>query len=145
MAHSIGQSIPLACQDWSNTRAAYRFLSKPKVDEERILAGHFQAAKERATASGVLILILHDTTELTFYGESAQELGMLHKGFKSGGKQPDVVRGILTHSSRAVTIDGLPLILLCHGRRAQHNGQHGSRPASALATRILRVAVECGL
>jgi hypothetical protein len=53
------------------------------VDEERILAGHFQAAKERATASGVLILILHDTTELTFYGESAQELGMLHKGFKS--------------------------------------------------------------
>jgi hypothetical protein len=109
LAHSIGQSIPLACQDWSSTKAAYRFLSNPKVDEERILAGHFQATKERATASGGLILILHDTTEFTIYGESAQELGMLHKGFKSGGKQPYVVRGILMHSSLAVTIDGLPL------------------------------------
>lgn len=73
------------------------------------MAGHFQATKERATASGGLILILHDTTEFTFYGESAQELGMLHMGFKSGRKQPYVVRGILMHSSLAVTIDGLPL------------------------------------
>jgi hypothetical protein len=37
------------------------------------------------------------------------------------------------------------LVLLCHRRRAQHNGQHGSRPASTRATRIRRVAIECGL
>ncbi len=109
LAHSIRQSIQLARQDWSSTKAAYLFLSNPKVDEERILAGHFQATTEPATASGGVILILHDTTEFTFYGESAQELGMLPKGFKSGGKQPYVVRGILMHPSLAVTIDGLPL------------------------------------
>jgi hypothetical protein len=31
MAGAIGGSIPLACQDWANTKAAYRFLSNPKV------------------------------------------------------------------------------------------------------------------
>ncbi len=29
----IGQSIPMAFQDWCNTKAAYRFLSNPKVSE----------------------------------------------------------------------------------------------------------------
>ena len=31
MAGAIGGSLPLACQDWANTKAAYRFLSNPKV------------------------------------------------------------------------------------------------------------------
>jgi len=32
----------MACQDWANTKAAYRFLSNERVDEYQILAGHFQ-------------------------------------------------------------------------------------------------------
>ena len=35
----MGQSIPLACQDWANTKAAYRFLSNDRVSEADILAG----------------------------------------------------------------------------------------------------------
>ena len=58
---------------------------------------------------GGRILILHDTTEFTYYGESAQALGALHKGFRSAGREQYLVRGILMHSSLAVTIDGLPL------------------------------------
>lgn len=34
---SLGQTIPLACQDWANTKAAYRFLSNDKVSEQEIL------------------------------------------------------------------------------------------------------------
>ena len=34
---AMGQSIPLVCQDWANTKAAYRFLS----NEADILAGTF--------------------------------------------------------------------------------------------------------
>ncbi|MCC6264051.1 MAG: IS4 family transposase [Bryobacterales bacterium] len=109
LAGSVGQSIPLACQDWSNTKAAYRFLSNRKVQEGRILAGHFQATKERAASVDGPLLILHDTTEFSFYGESAQALGALCKGFRKGGKEQYVVRGILMHSSLAVTIEGLPL------------------------------------
>jgi hypothetical protein len=36
---------PLACQDWANTKAAYRFLSKGQVKEHTILEGHFQSNK----------------------------------------------------------------------------------------------------
>jgi len=43
MGGSIGASIPLACQDWANTKAAYRFFSNDRVGEADILAGHFQS------------------------------------------------------------------------------------------------------
>jgi hypothetical protein len=109
LARRIGQSIPLACQDWSNTKAAYRFLSNRRVDEGPILAGHFQATRDRAMAADGRILILHDTTEFTYYGESAQAFGVLHKGFRSWGQEQYAVRGILMHSSLAVTTEGLPL------------------------------------
>ncbi|WP_082722064.1 MULTISPECIES: transposase DNA-binding-containing protein [unclassified Burkholderia] len=35
----VGQSIPMAFQDWCNTKAAYWFLSYPKVSEQDILSG----------------------------------------------------------------------------------------------------------
>jgi len=30
---AMGQSIPLVCQDWANTKAAYRFFSNDRVRE----------------------------------------------------------------------------------------------------------------
>jgi hypothetical protein len=30
---AMGQSIPLVCQDWANTKAAYRFFSNDRVSE----------------------------------------------------------------------------------------------------------------
>ncbi len=41
MPGAVGAPIPLACQDWANTKAAYRFLSNDDVSERAILAGHF--------------------------------------------------------------------------------------------------------
>jgi hypothetical protein len=62
LAESIGESIPLACQDWANTKAAYRFLANEKVSEQTILAGHFQSTRERFSATEhEPILILHDS------------------------------------------------------------------------------------
>ena len=40
---TIGASLPFACQDSANTKAACRFLSNERVDEAHILSGHFQA------------------------------------------------------------------------------------------------------
>ena len=37
MAGAIGASLPLACQDWANTKAAYRFFSNDRVSEAHIL------------------------------------------------------------------------------------------------------------
>ena len=39
---AMGESIPLVCQDWANTKAAYRFLANGRVSEADILGGHFQ-------------------------------------------------------------------------------------------------------
>ncbi|MGH8664615.1 MAG: IS4/Tn5 family transposase DNA-binding protein, partial [Burkholderiales bacterium] len=69
LAASPGQGIPLACQDWANTKAAYRFLDNRRVSETEILAGHFEATRERAAATDGPILVLHDTTEFSYKRE----------------------------------------------------------------------------
>jgi hypothetical protein len=109
----LGQTIPLACQDWTNTKAAYRFLSNGRVNEMAILAGHFQATRERFAAAEGSILVLHDTTEFSYTRESKEAIGILYKSCgrkdKDGRPRLHTVCGILMHSSLAVTTEGLPL------------------------------------
>jgi len=50
MSNGLGQTIPLACQDWANTKAAYRFFSNARINEEEILSGHFASTQTRAAA-----------------------------------------------------------------------------------------------
>lgn len=83
----LGQAIPLACQDWTNTKAAYRFLSNRRVSESAILAGHFQATHERFAASEGPVLVLHDTTEFSYTRESKESIGALYKS--CGRKEKD--------------------------------------------------------
>src|SRR5881227_347249 len=75
MAGAMGQSIPLACQDWANTKAAYRFFANGRVSEGDILSGHFRATRERISAHNGLILMLHDTTEFTYKRDKPEAIG----------------------------------------------------------------------
>ncbi len=75
----LGQSVPLACQDWESTAAAYRLLSNPRVDEQQILAGHFAATAERARRHSGLLLIPHDTTECVNKRNDPSRIGVLKK------------------------------------------------------------------
>jgi hypothetical protein len=114
MAGKIGGSIPAACQDWASTKAAYRFFSNETVSEAEILGGHFAATRERMAAMDERILLLHDTTEFSFKREAdAASLGLLHRyplGTDAFGNTREItLRGILMHSSLAVTTEGLPL------------------------------------
>lgn len=109
----MGQSIPFACQDWSNAKAAYRFLSNDRVSEADILAGHFESTRGRAGSSKGLIFVLHDTTEFTYEREAPGAIGIT-KSVNSGRDKAGRVRshtvcGILMHSSLAMTREGLPL------------------------------------
>ncbi len=61
--------------DWANTKAAYRFFSNPRIHEEQILRGHFQATGDRIRRGGALILMLHDTTEFTFHRTDVAPVG----------------------------------------------------------------------
>jgi hypothetical protein len=113
MGSAMGQSIPLVCQDWTNTKAAYRFFSNERVDEGDILAGHFQSTRDRTAATDGLVLVLHDTTEFSYQREAPEAIGItkrINSGHdKAGRLRSHTVCGILMHSSLAVTIEGLPL------------------------------------
>jgi hypothetical protein len=111
LSSSPGGPIPLACQDWTNTKAAYRFLDNDRVSEAEILAGHFDATRDRVAATAGSILVLHDTTELTYHREDGRQIGHLGTSQVGSATRPlyHKVCGILMHSSLAVTTDGLPL------------------------------------
>jgi Transposase DNA-binding len=113
LGHAMGASIPLACQDWANTKAAYRFFSNERISEAAILAGHFAATRERFAATDGPILVLQDTTEFTFQRERAERIGLTYRvnsgKDKAGRFRMHTICGLLMHSSLAVTTEGLPL------------------------------------
>ncbi|MGB9475574.1 MAG: IS4 family transposase [Candidatus Udaeobacter sp.] len=117
LSDGTGESIPMACQDWANTKAAYRFLSNARVNEGDILAGHFQATRDRFAATEGNVLVLQDTSEFSYQRENPELIGFTRrvKTVRKQGKgvygdaQVSTVCGILMHSSLAVTTEGLPL------------------------------------
>jgi len=113
MAGAVGAPIPLACQDWANTKAAYRFLSNDDVSEREILAGHFEATAARFVATDGPVLVLQDTTEFSFQRVRPEAIGAI--GYSPSQRGDDgrfrlhTVCGLLMHSSLAITPEGLPL------------------------------------
>jgi len=101
----------MACQDWANTKAAYRFFDNERVSEAEILAGHFASTRERMASVAGPLLVLHDTTCFSYQREDDSDLGPLnHFRSKRGQKtETAVARGILMHSSLVITPEGLPL------------------------------------
>jgi hypothetical protein len=114
LSSKVGAAAPWACQDWANTKAAYRFFGNERISEANILAGHFSSTRDRfVAAKGFPILILHDTTEFSSRHEDTASIGIVNKIPTSIGK-PGPPRfhtqcGILMHSSLVTTRDGLPL------------------------------------
>lgn len=107
----IGESIPFACQDWTNTKAAYRFLSNNRVSEQEIMQGHFRSSQDRFSKTKGPVLILQDTTEFSYERDKPEKIGstriIQHSSF--GQVQRHTLCGMLMHSSLAVTTEGLPL------------------------------------
>jgi hypothetical protein len=113
LSGGLGEPIPLACQDWASTKAAYRFLDNPRVDESAILAGHFEATRLRFAASSGTVFVLHDTTEVSYKREHPEKIGKTTKvpagKDKDGRTRLRTVCGLLMHSSLVVKPDGVPL------------------------------------
>jgi Transposase DNA-binding len=113
MSGAVGAPIPMACQDWANTKAAYRFLSNADVSDHEILGGHFQATATRFAATEGPVLVLQDTTEFSYKRDRPEAIGATNvsagrKG-KDGRFQLHTVCGPLMHSSLVITPEGLPL------------------------------------
>lgn len=113
MGCAMGETIPRACQDWANTKAAYRFFSNSRVNEHGILNGHFEATRSRVGATEGPILILQDTTEFSYQRKKPELIGItksINSGKDNTGRlRKHTVCGLLMHSSLAVTVQGVPL------------------------------------
>lgn len=109
--NGVGETIPLVCQDWANTKAAYRFFSNERVSEAAILAGHFQSTAKRFAACNGPVLVLQDTTAFSFQRDDPGAVGTPYKSVVRGVPRKRTLTqcGILMHSSLAVTTEGLPL------------------------------------
>jgi hypothetical protein len=69
-----------------HTKAADRFFGNERISEGNILAGHFEATRQRFAGSGESVaLILHDTTELSYMYEDAE-------ADRNPGKDPPLAR-----------------------------------------------------
>ncbi len=114
LAERIGDSVPVACQDWASIKAAYRFFSNPNLTENEILSGHFRSTKGRFNETEGPIRVLHDTTEIDYNRNKPLEIGCRRifsnkKGFY-GPQGKEVPRcGLDMHPSLVLTPEGLPL------------------------------------
>jgi len=95
-------SIPMACNGWAETIAAYRFLGNDEVDWREIMAPHWAQTRQRMGAHAV-VLCLQDTTELDFNGQEIAGLGPLNY---------EARRGMYLHPTYAVTPQREPLGVL---------------------------------
>jgi hypothetical protein len=112
-------SIPEACDSWTETIAAYRFLGNEDVSWEGILAPHWARTQERMGANPV-VLCIQDTTELDFNGQEITGLGPLNY---------EARRGMYLHPTYAVTPQREPLGVLDAWMWAREpKGADGVRP-----------------
>lgn len=119
-------SIPEACDSWSETCAAYRFLRNTDVTWEAILAPHWARTQERMRAHSV-VLCIQDTTELDFNGQEIDGLGPLNY---------EARRGLYLHPTYAVTPEREPLGVLDAWMWAREPmGADGLRPGQKESTR----------
>lgn len=109
----MGNSLPFACQDNAATKAAYRFLSSDRIDEQHLLQGHCEATSQRINAlQDENILLLQDTTTFGYHRHNPDAVGFAGNhtaGLIKTGNDAGINCGILMHSSLAVTTSGLPL------------------------------------
>lgn len=90
-------AFPEACADDAEVEALYRFLRNPRVSLEQLLAPHVAATQTRSAAVGE-VLVIHDTTDVVFAGETPRT-GLTPLG---KGRQ-----GFWLHTALAVSADGV--------------------------------------
>lgn len=103
MGDAIGQPLPLACQDWAGTKAAYRFFSNERFGEDAVLSGHFAATAARVAATDGPILVVQDTTEFVYKWAKPDTFGTIGRAptgrDRNGNLRMHTQCGLLMHSS----------------------------------------------
>ncbi len=117
MHQNYGKTIPEMFNDWGEVKAAYRFLSNERVNENEILQSHFANTQKRVISANGPALLLHDTSEFSYKRKKPDDIGFISRKRKPSTAKHEIpqhisVCGILMHASFAITQDGLPLGLM---------------------------------
>jgi len=103
--------INQACNDWAETKAAYRFFQNQDVDAADIMEAHRKKTAERAKPHKT-ILAIQDTSYL-IYTSHTKTKGLGAMSLKKGRHVEKIFsNGLVMHACLAVTTDGVPLGLL---------------------------------
>jgi hypothetical protein len=106
ISKKIGSSISGASKDRGEAKAIYRLLANDKITEEVVLDSHRKTTiKKIETCEEKVILAIQDTSELN-YTSHKKTTGLGEYGTVKGS------RGLLVHSTIAVTTEGICLGLL---------------------------------
>jgi len=131
-AERPGQSLPEACADGAQLKAAYRFFANEDVEPAALLASHVAATRRRVAAERV-VLAVQDTTSLDYTSHPATTgLGVLNDAKH---------RGFLVHTTLAMTPERVPLGLLAQEvwtRDAAGLGKRATRKQRATAEKESR-------
>jgi len=117
-----GANIPEACNTWARTKAAYRFFAHRKTTMQTLLAGHYQATRQRSQDYATVLAVC-DTSSLNYTAHPATE-GLGPIGYKKSAV------GLLLHETMAFTVTGVPLGLIdvqCWARDSDAFGQKHAR------------------
>ena len=118
-------SINQACEDWADTKAAYRFFANKKVTPEGIQAPHRERTVARMSEHK-RVLAIQDTSFLNFtHHPQTEELGEI-------GNKSQNQRGFGMHATMAVTETGVPLGLLSQDFFTRPIGEPTHRPAELI-------------
>ncbi|MFC1765246.1 IS4 family transposase [Planctomycetota bacterium] len=100
--------INQACEDWAETKAAYRFFQNENVNVEQIMAAHRGKTSIRAENHST-ILALQDTSYFVYTNHpKTQGLGKI--SMKKGAQIDKIYsNGLVMHTCLAVTTEGTPL------------------------------------
>jgi hypothetical protein len=104
--------INQACNDWAETKAAYRFFQNEQVREADILASHVGKTIQRAVSCKT-VLAIQDTCYFSYTKhQKTTGLGVLTKTHSAQHDKTLTAMGIMMHTAFAVTTEGLPLGIL---------------------------------
>jgi hypothetical protein len=95
-------SINQACDDWADTKATYRLFDNQKTTAEKVLLPHQARTKLRIVGQKT-VLAVQDTTYLDYSHHPGKT------GMGPIGTEKQNLRGLVMHSTLALTTAGLPL------------------------------------
>lgn len=101
-------SIHATCDDWADTKAAYRLFANDKLQDTSLLKIHQKETVKRAEKSDEILFAIQDTTILNYTHHPKKSLNKINK--KPGFEKPTV--GCFLHNTLLMTESGLPLGLL---------------------------------